>query len=106
MQNKPNFRKSQMYLNIYSQKVYENKCNWTLGENKANSNLVLSVVEWAKQTQNKPCPERIEFTLSVIEGNGPISKQLPFTSYLRGGVLNGFTCKKVLNKTRFELLFS
>ncbi len=25
-----------------------------------------------KQTQFKPCPERIEFTLSVIEGNGPI----------------------------------
>ncbi len=29
-----------------------------------------------KQTQFKPCPERSEFTLSVIEGNGPISKQL------------------------------
>ncbi len=26
-----------------------------------------------KQTQFKACPERIEFTLSVIEGNGPIS---------------------------------
>ncbi len=25
-----------------------------------------------KQTQFKPCPERSEFTLSVIEGNGPI----------------------------------
>jgi len=25
-----------------------------------------------KQTQFKACPERIEFTLSVIEGNGPI----------------------------------
>jgi len=35
-----------------------------------------------KQTQNKPnlnpikaCPERIEFTLSLIEGNGPISSK-------------------------------
>ncbi len=28
-----------------------------------------------KQTQFKACPERIEFTLSVIEGNGPISSQ-------------------------------
>jgi len=26
------------------------------------------------QTQSKPCPERIEFTLSVIEGNGPIAE--------------------------------
>jgi len=33
-------------------------------QNKPNSN--------PKQSQFKPCPERIEFTLSVIEGNGPI----------------------------------
>ncbi len=26
---------------------YENISNWTLGENKPNSNLVLSAVEWA-----------------------------------------------------------
>ena len=40
MQNKPNFRKSQMNLNIYIQKDYENKLNWTLGENKPNSNPI------------------------------------------------------------------
>ena len=28
-----------------------------------------------KQTQFKPNPERSEFTLSVIEGNGPISSK-------------------------------
>ncbi len=28
-----------------------------------------------KQTQFKACPERSEFTLSVIEGNGPISSK-------------------------------
>ncbi len=28
-----------------------------------------------KQTQFKACPDRIEFTLSVIEGNGPISSK-------------------------------
>jgi len=38
MQNKPNFRKSQMNVSIFSQKDYENKSNWTLGENKPNSN--------------------------------------------------------------------
>ncbi len=38
MQNKPNVRKSQMNLNFCKQMDYENKCDWTLGENKPNSN--------------------------------------------------------------------
>ncbi len=38
MQNKPNFQKSQMNVSIYLQTAYENKSNWTLGENKPNSN--------------------------------------------------------------------
>jgi len=40
MQNKPNFRKSQMNVIIFSTKAYENKFNWTLGENKPNSNPI------------------------------------------------------------------
>ena len=54
-----------MNVNLYNTTDYENKTNWTLGENKPNSNPI------------KACPERIEFTLSVIEGNGPISKYHP-----------------------------
>ncbi len=46
MQNKPNFRKSQMNVSIYLQTDYENKHNWTIGENKPNSNPI------------KACPER------------------------------------------------
>jgi hypothetical protein len=42
MQNKTNFRKSQMNVSIFSKMAYENKHNWTLGENKPN------------QTQFKP----------------------------------------------------
>jgi hypothetical protein len=42
MQNKANFRKSQMNVNPYNTKDYENKSDWTLGENKP------------KQTQTKP----------------------------------------------------
>ncbi len=38
MQNKPNFQKSQVNVSIYLQTAYENKSNWTLGENKPNSN--------------------------------------------------------------------
>jgi len=34
MQNKPNFRKSQMNLTIFSTKDYENISDWTLGQNK------------------------------------------------------------------------
>ncbi len=38
MQNKANFRKSQMNVNLYNTTDYENKSNWTPGENKPNSN--------------------------------------------------------------------
>ena len=38
MQNKPNFRKSQINLKFCNKMTYENKSNWTLGENKPNSN--------------------------------------------------------------------
>jgi len=40
MQNKPNFRKSQMNVSIFSKMTYENKSNWTLGESKPNSNPI------------------------------------------------------------------
>ncbi|MHC4461838.1 MAG: hypothetical protein ACYS6W_00430 [Planctomycetota bacterium] len=36
MQNKPNFRKSQMNVSAFSQKAYENMSDWTLGKNKPN----------------------------------------------------------------------
>ncbi|GAG32189.1 unnamed protein product [marine sediment metagenome] len=56
-----------MNVNPYNTRDYENKSNWTLGQSKPNSKPI--------QTQSKPvlsaaCPERREFTLSVIEGNG------------------------------------
>jgi hypothetical protein len=40
MQNKPNFKKSQMNVNPYNTKDYENKSDWTLGESKPNSNPI------------------------------------------------------------------
>jgi len=40
MQNKANFRKSQMNVNPYNARDYENIANWTLGENKPNSNPI------------------------------------------------------------------
>jgi hypothetical protein len=40
MQNKPNFKNSQMNLKSCNTIDYENKSNWTLGENKPNSNPI------------------------------------------------------------------
>ncbi len=42
MQSKPNFRKSQMNVCIFSQMAYENKRDWTLGQSKPNSNPISS----------------------------------------------------------------
>jgi len=42
MQNKPNFQQSQMNVSIFIKTAYENISNWTLGENKPNSNPILS----------------------------------------------------------------
>jgi len=38
MQNKPNLLESQMNVSIFLQMAYEKKRDWTLGENKPNSN--------------------------------------------------------------------
>jgi hypothetical protein len=40
MQNKPNFKDAQMNVNIFSKTDYENKYNWTIGQNKPNSNPI------------------------------------------------------------------
>jgi len=40
MQNKPNFQDAQMNLKFCKQMTYKNKRNWTLGQNKPNSNPI------------------------------------------------------------------
>ena len=46
MQNKANFRKTQMNVSSFITKDYENKSNWTLGENKPNqTQFMVSKVE-------------------------------------------------------------
>ncbi len=42
IQNKPNFQKSQMNVKSIHTVAYENKSNWTLGENKPNSKPIQS----------------------------------------------------------------
>jgi len=52
MQNKANFRKSQMNVSIFSKMAYENKSNWTLGQNKPNSNPIKPNLRKAKMNVN------------------------------------------------------
>jgi hypothetical protein len=40
MQNEPNFGKAQMNVNKVLTKDYENKTNWTLGENEPKTNPI------------------------------------------------------------------
>jgi uncharacterized protein YijF (DUF1287 family) len=45
MQNKANFRKSQVNVSIFYKKDYENISDWTPGENKPNSNPICQRVK-------------------------------------------------------------
>jgi hypothetical protein len=51
MQNEPNFGKAQMNVNLYNTTDYEEKSDWTLGENEPKTN--------PKRTQSKPILERL-----------------------------------------------
>ncbi len=94
---KPNFQKAKMDVKLYVIEDYIKNDAFTVRKNKPNSNPISEKPKMnanvfitkdyrkndasgpkktnPKQTQFKACPERIEFTLSVIEGNGPISIQ-------------------------------
>jgi len=54
MQNKPNFLDALMNVTSFYTVDYENKSNWRLGENKANTK--------PKQTQFAKCPNRCKFS--------------------------------------------
>ncbi len=62
MQNKPNFRKSQMNVSRFSQMAYENKRNWTLGENKPNSNPIKACPERSRMGQLPKRPNECKLT--------------------------------------------
>jgi len=78
MQNKPNFRKSQMNVNSFSQKDYENIANWTLGQNKPNSNPIKPNFQNAKMNVSsiitKDYRKNDDF---VVRINKPNSNPIP-----------------------------
>jgi len=57
MQNKPNFRKAQMNANVFITMNYENKYNWTIGQNKPNSNPI--------QTQSNPISSKAKMSVNI-----------------------------------------
>jgi len=82
MQNKPNFQDAQMNVNQYNKMNYVNKSNWTLGENKPNSNPIN-----ANQSQNKPNPSGLRCLLRSCRTDqiqfpiNPIGAVLPSEYY-------------------------
>jgi len=52
MQNKPNFQDTQMNVSILLQMDYENKCDWTLGENKPKTNPIKPNFQKAQMNVN------------------------------------------------------
>jgi hypothetical protein len=75
MQNKPNFQKAEMKLNLYSAKDYENKPRLKISKNKPNQTQpVVSRVEPTCSELARPelaCGELVE----PVEGVEPISKR-------------------------------
>ncbi len=82
MQNKPNFRKSQMNLNSLLTTDYERKRDWTLGENKPNSNPNKANLRKAKMNVNltltKDYRKNDDFAVRKNKPNtNPIQTQFP-----------------------------
>jgi hypothetical protein len=81
MQNEPNFQKSQMNVNLYNTKDYDNKHDWTLGENepktnpiKANTNPIQPKTN-PIQTQFKPPIFQCYLKIFIIVPHNPLQKR-------------------------------
>ncbi len=100
MQNKPNFRKSQMNLSIYLQTAYENKSDWTLGQNKPNSNPIKPNLRKAKMNVNlyfiEDYRKKDDFTVRI---NKPNSNPIYETPKMNA---NAFSQKDYENETAFR----
>ncbi len=81
MQNKANFQKSQMNLKLYNTTDYERKRNWTLGENKPNSNPIKPHCRRARMNVNltltKDYRKKDDFAVRKNKPNSnPISQRV------------------------------
>jgi len=101
MQNKPNFQKSQMNISIYLQTAYKNKFDWTLGENKPNSNPIKPNCRKgkidAKCVFTKDYRKKNDFAVRKNKPNSnPISEKPKMNA-------NVFITKDYENETAFRL---
>ncbi len=99
MQNKPNFRKSQMNVNSYNTTDYENKSNWTLSENKPNSNPIKPNLQKAKMSINsiitKDYRKKDDFSVRINKPNSRNANNERKLIYSKGlQKKNDFTVQK------------
>jgi len=101
MQNKPNLLDAQMNVSIFSTKVYENKSNWTLSENKPNSNPIKPNFRKAQMNVNslitKGYRKKDDF---AVRKNKPNSKPISVKPKMDATV---FVTKDYENETAFRL---
>ncbi len=100
MQNKPNFQKSQMNVSIFSKTDYENISDWTLGQNKPNSNPIKPNSPKAKMNVNltlaKDYRKKDDF---AVRKNKPNSKPISSKPKMNA---NAFSQKDYENETAFR----
>jgi len=101
MQNKPNFQDTQMNVSILLQMAYENKRNWTLGQNKPNSNPIKPNLRKAQMNVNslitKDYIKKDDFAAQKNKPNSnPISEKAKMSA-------NVFVTKDYENETAFRL---
>ena len=90
-----------MNLSIFIQKAYENKCNWSLGENKPNTNPIKANSRKAKMNINsiitKDYRKKDDFIVRINKANSnPISLKAKMNA-------NSFLQKDYENETAFRL---
>jgi len=100
MQNKPNFQKSQMNVSISLQTAYENISDWTLGQNKPNSNPIKPNSQKAQMNINslitKDYRKKDDFAVRKNKPNSnPISEKPKMSA-------NAFLQKDYDNETAFR----
>ena len=77
MQNEPNFGKAQMNVNKVLTKDYENKPNWTLGENEPKTNPIKANLQNDQMNVNKVLTKDYENKLNwALYENEPNSNPI------------------------------
>ena len=100
MQNKPNFQKAQMNVNLYNRTDYENKWQRRVRKNKPNSNPIKPNFQKAKMNVNsiitKDYRKKDDFPVQKNKPNSnPISVKPKMTA-------NAFSQKDYENETAFR----